>query len=129
MIYFIGGVSRAGKSTFARAVRRHTNAYSLAGDAFRIMIRSKLSESDNPILWRKTQGLIDPVAYIDFFVNHTPQAIENMRQEAAALWGYFEQYLSAFAIESKDDLIIESVDLHPEFISQCRMPHRAYFFC
>lgn len=39
MIYFVGGASRAGKSAFAKVLRRETGAQAIAGDAFRVMIR------------------------------------------------------------------------------------------
>lgn len=129
MIYLVGGVSRAGKSTFARTLRKATGGQAIAGDAFRTMLRATTTSQTHPTLhWRKEHGLDAPTAYVDYFVEHTPQAVENMRQEAREIWKYLSEYIRAFDHESSEDLIIESVDILPEFVSQLNLPVQAFFF-
>lgn len=127
-LYFIGGSSRSGKSTLAKEIKLEKKADMLAGDAFRLMLRNQISNEQEPMLhWRNHLDLSSADSYVDFFCQHSATAIENMRQEAKALWRYYLGYIESIRKENDEALVIESVDVLPEFLSELKAPHKALF--
>lgn len=123
MLYLIGGGARCGKTTLAKKilVQKPGAAY-LSGDSFRSALKPVL-----PAFHTSGVDASNPVAYITYYKVHTEQAIEETIKRAEALWPFIERYLTAYKHESDGDLIIESVDIWPQFIHRLPMPHKAMF--
>lgn len=123
MLYLIGGGARCGKSTLAKTLLRQLpNAAYLSGDSFRQSLKPIL-----PTFHTSGVNSDDPEAYIQYYKEHTEEAIDETLKRAEALWPFIERYVTAYHYESNDDLIVESVDIWPHLIHRLTVPHEAVF--
>lgn len=123
MIYLIGGGARCGKSTLAKKLLSQLpNATYLSGDSFRQSLKPVLPEFH-------TSGVdsSDPKKYISYYKEHTEEAIDETLKRAEALWPFILRYIEAYSHESAGDLIVESVDVWPQFVRQLAIAHTAVF--
>lgn len=123
MLYLIGGSARVGKSTIARTLRSQLiGSQSLSGDSLRQVLK--------PHIPKNLHGgfdLRDPAEYISYYTHHASQEIANLEQQADAIAPYLSTYIDSIHLESSDDLIVESVDIWPNFIRQIKQPYKVVF--
>ncbi len=123
MIYLIGGGARCGKSMLAkRLLKALPNAAYLSGDSFRQALKPVL-----PVFHTSGVNADDPKAYIQYYTEHTDEAIDETVRRAEVIWPFMERYIHAYSHERKDDLIVESVDVWPQYVDQLSVPHKAVF--
>ncbi len=123
MMYLIGGGARCGKSTLAKKLLDELpNAAYLSGDSFRQSLKPIL-----PIFHTSGVDSSDPEKYISYYKEHTEEAIDETLKRAEALWPFIFRYIEAYSHESAGDLIVESVDIWPQFVRQLTTAHKAVF--
>lgn len=123
MIYFVGGGARCGKSTLARKLlERLPRAAYLSGDSFRQAIKPVL-----PLFHTIRVEASSPEAYIRHYKEHAEEAITESLRQSEAIWPFIERYVNAYFHESSCDLVVESIDIWPQFVGQVQTPHRAVF--
>lgn len=123
MIYLIGGGARCGKSTLAKKLLSMLpNAAYLSGDSLRQSLKPVL-----PIFHTSGVNADTPEDYIRYYRQHTEQAIDETLKRAEALWPFIARYIKAYQQETDGDLIVESVDIWPQFVSQLEITHKAVF--
>lgn len=123
MIYLIGGGARCGKSTLAKSfIQEKPGTMYLSGDSLRQSVRPVLPDFH-------TSGVDtdNPAKYIDYYKEHTDEAIDETIRRAELVWPFIERYIVAHSFESDSDLIVESVDIWPHLVSKLDMPHKAIF--
>lgn len=128
MNYFIGGSSRCGKSTLARAVRRTADAQAVSGDAFRDALRKSTEPGTIPILHQpRAEKTADEQEFIDYHTLRTDEEIVKKREQASLVWSFLANYLVTINRESHDNVVVESIDVWPDLIAINGLRHRAVF--
>ncbi len=129
MLYLIGGTARCGKSTLARRLRKHLGAQSVSGDAFRVSIKKNFTNSAIGHLHEDTLGfdLSQPSQYVKYHTVETDHVIGKMDLQSKLLSPLLATYAESVFLESDDDLIIESVDLLPQYLFNFATPYKAIF--
>ncbi len=129
MLYLIGGSARCGKSTLARTLRKHTRAQSVSGDALRVMLKKTQPNSEIGRIHTNDLGYDTKTeqGYIKYYGQHTDHAVEKMLLQAEIMSNPLHHYSHAVQLESPDDLIIESVDIHPSTIQRISDNCKAVF--
>jgi hypothetical protein len=127
--YFIGGSSRCGKTTLARAVRRNMDVQTLSGDALRDTLRKSTSADTLPELHRqRAETIPDEQEFVDYHTLRTKEEITKKRAQASLVWSFMKNYLVTVNRESTtDDVVVESIDVWPDLLAVSGLRHRAVF--
>lgn len=122
MLYFIGGAARCGKSTLATSLLAHKlGAAYVSGDALRQTVKPLLPD------FRRSLDIADTEEYITYYEQQTDAAVSEARQRSRKLWPCIERYITSLNYEWTGDIIIESIDIWPEFIYDIKLPYVAAF--
>jgi len=126
--YLIGGSSRCGKSTLARALRHRTGAHGLSGDALRDTLRKTTAPGTIPELNQpRAEKIVDEREFVEYHTLRAGDEIDKKRQQAAVVWPFLHNYLVTINRESSDVAVAESIDIWPDLIATSGLAHRAVF--
>lgn len=113
------GLSRAGKSTLAKCVRKHIDGQVISAEAFHAALHEALKPEWEPDIFT---DVINPI--------RDRQPVEAMikrgRERDNAMWQFFAGYLKEASHISSDDILLDGM-LWPDFVASLPLRHEAVF--